>query len=235
MSIKEQREKIKHQRIIKYFIEATQEIIKKDGIENITIRKVAELAGYTSATLYNYFDNLKHVIFLANMRYLESYNNNLQACVENCENSIEIYMAVCKCFSIQAYNKPEIFGLLFFSHGNEKFEKYTTQYYELYPEQHTLTHPGFLDKMFRINNLASRSFTMLENCIQNGFIERENAKDFNDICLRFNKTILQDVKDGELEKEKALELTLKYYYQLFSFFLKPEYKHLLENYYPKLV
>lgn len=235
MDVKQKRLQLKQQRIMNYFIEAAEEIIKKDGIDSLTIRSVSDLAGYTSATLYNYFDNLSHLIFLANMHYLEEYNNNLVNCVSSCNNSIEVYMSVCKCFSLHAYSRPEIFELLFFSHGDEKFEQYTKQYYALYPEESEHKGPKFLDDMFHINNLYARSYTMLKYCVKDGYIENENAKDFNDISLRFNKSILEDVKSGILEKEEALALTLKYYYQLFGFYLKTEYKHLLEEYYPKLL
>lgn len=235
MTIKEEREKIKQLRIMKYFIEATMRIIKEEGLQAVTIRKVANLAGYTSATLYNYFDNLGHLIFLANMNYLEEYNNNLIECVSDCKNPIEVYMSVCKCFSLHAYDKPEIFELLFFSQNTEKYEEYTDQYYELYPEADNSKQPKVLDRMFHINNLHSRSFTMLKECIDAGYIKKEKAEDFNDICLRFNKTILQDVKEKALTKEEAVALTLKYYYQLFGFYLKPKYKHILEEYYPKLI
>lgn len=234
MSIKEEREKIKQKRIMKYFIEATMQLIKDEGIKAVTIRKVANLAGYTSATLYNYFDNLSHLIFLANMHYLEEYNHNLITCIDDCKNPIEIYMSVCKCFSLHAYDKPDIFELLFFSQKSEKYEEYTEQYYDLFPEEDESGQPEILDKMFHINNLHSRSFTMLKDCIEAGYIEKDKAEDFNDICLRFNKTILHDVKEGTLTKDEAVALTLKYYYQLFGFYLKPKYKHLLEDYYPKL-
>lgn len=235
MTMKKRRVEIKQQRIMKYFIEAAEEVIKNEGIEAVTIRKTADLAGYTSATLYNYFDNLSHLIFLANMHHLEEYNNKLPACIANCQNPIEIYMAICKCFSVHAYEKPEIFKLLFFSHGDDKFEKYVSQYFEIYPEIDKHKKPEFLDKMFHMNNLYSRSYTMLESCVTAGYMEEDKAKDFNDISLRFNKTILEDVKVGILNKEDALALTLKYYYQLFGFYLKPEYRYLLDNFYQKMI
>lgn len=234
MTLKARRIQIKQQRIMKYFIEATEEIIRKEGAEAVTIRKVADFAGYTSATLYNYFDNLSHLIFLANMHHLEEYNNNLITCISKCKNSIEIYMVVCKCFSVHAYDKPEIFELLFFSHGDDKFEQYVTQYYEIYPEEDDHNKPEFLDKMFHINNLYSRSYTMLENCIADGYIDEDKAKDFNDISLRFNKSILEDVRLGCLNKDEALALTLKYYYQLLGFYMKSEHRQLLDISYEKL-
>ena len=41
-----------------YFINATIELMEKEGIENLTIRKVAEQAKYNSATLYHYFSKI---------------------------------------------------------------------------------------------------------------------------------------------------------------------------------
>lgn len=235
MPEKEEREKLKQHRIMKYFIQATIKIIQEDSISAVTIRKVSNHAGYTSATLYNYFDNLSHLIFLANMTHLEDYNKKLFACISDCKNPIEIYMAVCKCFSIHAYENPEIFTHLFFSQEREKYDEYTKQYYDLYPEKQDTVYPKLLDNMFHINNLYNRSFIMLKQCIEENYIEEEKAKDFNDICLRFNKTILEDVSNGSLNKKNAVDLTLKYYYQLFSLFIKPEYRYILEEFYPKLI
>ena len=48
----------------KYFVDATAEIIEEEGLENVTIRKVADKAGYNSATIYNYFSEISHLLFL---------------------------------------------------------------------------------------------------------------------------------------------------------------------------
>lgn len=50
-------------RMWKYFVDATAEIIEEEGLENVTIRKVADKAGYNSATIYNYFSEVSHLIF----------------------------------------------------------------------------------------------------------------------------------------------------------------------------
>lgn len=46
-----------------YFIEATAAIIEEEGYDHITIRKIADKAGYNSATIYNYFSELSHLTF----------------------------------------------------------------------------------------------------------------------------------------------------------------------------
>ena len=49
---------MKRQRVMDYFINATIDIVSESGIDSVTLRSVAEKAGYNSATLYNYFENI---------------------------------------------------------------------------------------------------------------------------------------------------------------------------------
>ena len=44
------------------FIDAAFSIIETEGVENITIRKVAGIAGYNSSTIYNYFEDLDQLV-----------------------------------------------------------------------------------------------------------------------------------------------------------------------------
>ena len=230
MQEKENREKLKQYRIMRYFIDATIEIIQKEDISGVTIRKVANYAGYTSATLYNYFDNLTHLIFLANMCHLEEYNNILPECMKKAANPVELYLLICRCYTEHAYSKPEIFELLFFSQDSEKFEEYTSQYYELYPKREKNIKSQILNELFHVNNLHNRSLNLLKPCIEQGMMEEQMVIDYTDICLRFNKTILEDVKNEILNKDEATALTLKYYTQLLGFYLNPKFKHLIDDY-----
>lgn len=228
MKTAEDRAKIKQQRIVKYFIEAANEIIEDEGIGTVTIRKAAERAGYTSATLYNYFDNLQHLVFLATMNYLEEYMANVPKCIEVCNgNSIERYMAICKCFSEHSYEHPDIYELLFFTHSDEKFEEYIAQYYELFPDKVVDDWPEPLSLIYHFSSIYRRNYVMIERWIGEGFITEENGKDFNDIGLRISKSVLQDVKEGYLKKNEATDLTVKYYFQMLDYYMKPKAKPLL--------
>lgn len=68
---------IKKQRVITYFIEATEKLIKEDSIAGLSIGKIAAEAGYNSATLYNYFHDLEHLVLFASVRYLREYISTL--------------------------------------------------------------------------------------------------------------------------------------------------------------
>ena len=46
------------------FIEATKHILQEDGYDHLTIREIAQRAGYNAATLYHYFRDLDELIIL---------------------------------------------------------------------------------------------------------------------------------------------------------------------------
>lgn len=49
-------------RVKSYFLQAAKEIIQKEGVENVSVRRVADLAGYSYATIYNYFADLNGLL-----------------------------------------------------------------------------------------------------------------------------------------------------------------------------
>jgi AcrR family transcriptional regulator len=55
-------ETIKSQRVKSYFVQAAKEIILDEGVENTSVRKVADKAGYSFATLYNYFTDINELL-----------------------------------------------------------------------------------------------------------------------------------------------------------------------------
>jgi len=54
---------IQEERIKGYFIEATKRILKGEGIKSLSVRNIAKEAGYSYATLYNYFKDIKYLVF----------------------------------------------------------------------------------------------------------------------------------------------------------------------------
>jgi len=59
------KKEIQRARISKYFIDSTISLIKSDGLENVTTKKIGNHAGYSYATIYNYFENYNELICLA--------------------------------------------------------------------------------------------------------------------------------------------------------------------------
>jgi AcrR family transcriptional regulator len=53
---------IKEDRMREYFINAARDILKGEGISALNVRAVAERAGYSYATIYNYFHDVKDLV-----------------------------------------------------------------------------------------------------------------------------------------------------------------------------
>ncbi|MEW6711726.1 MAG: helix-turn-helix domain-containing protein, partial [Candidatus Riflebacteria bacterium] len=57
------RNPIQQDRIKNFFLDAAVAIIKNDGPENLSARRIAKEAGYSYATMYNYFKDIDDLIF----------------------------------------------------------------------------------------------------------------------------------------------------------------------------
>lgn len=55
---------IQEQRMRGYFIQATKDILKGEGLKGVSVRNIASQAGYSFATLYNYFRDVNELVFL---------------------------------------------------------------------------------------------------------------------------------------------------------------------------
>ncbi len=53
---------IQEERMRGYFIQAARDLIRSEGLKSISVRYVAEQAGYSYATLYNYFKDIKDLV-----------------------------------------------------------------------------------------------------------------------------------------------------------------------------
>lgn len=54
---------IQEERMKGYFLTAAKELIRAEGLEVVSTRNVAERAGYSYATLYNYFKDVRDLVF----------------------------------------------------------------------------------------------------------------------------------------------------------------------------
>jgi AcrR family transcriptional regulator len=63
--------KVQEERVRRYFIDAAKEIIRAEGIRALSVRNVAQKAGYSYATIYNYFKDLKGLMAHCIEEFLE--------------------------------------------------------------------------------------------------------------------------------------------------------------------
>ncbi len=203
------KKEIQRKRMMSYFIDAAEKIIEEEGINGITIRKVADYAGYNSATLYNYFENLDHLIFFAAMRYVKDYALALPDYIKGSKNALDRFLLIWECFCHYSYKNPEIYYAIFFARLDNDLEEYIVDYYKLFPEELGNPSEG-LSTMLLKHNIYERGDTSLSDCVTEGFIKQEDKSELNEFAFLIYESMLSKVIRGKVNYNQAVKSTMKY-------------------------
>lgn len=203
------KKEIQRKRTMIYFIDAADEILREEGIKNVTIRKVAQKAGYNSATLYNYFENLDHLIFFAAMKYIKPYALALPEYIEDTKDPVEKFRAIWECFCHYSFKDPEIYYSIFFADLNNNIDEYIVDYYKLFPEELGEDTHG-LNTMLLKSDIYDRGMSSLDDSIQEGLLPQEDAEDLNTMTTMIYKGILLDRIKGKISYEDGFEKAMRY-------------------------
>jgi len=110
----EDRQEIKKQRMKSYFLEAAKAAIKSEGADQLTVRKVADAAGYSYATIYNYFKDLNALLWETRQLMIQDLiveiKSKIKEPVENKEGIINVF----KLYMGYFFEHPEVFRFFYF-------------------------------------------------------------------------------------------------------------------------
>ena len=208
---------IKKRRVMMYFIEATQELILNEGIENLSIKKIADTAGYNTATIYNYFEDLEELILYSSIDYLKIYLKDLKSEINSNMKAIEIYETIYKVFVHHSFEKPEIFHTLFFGKYSYKLEKIIKKYYEIFPDD--ITGQTDITKSVLVEgNIHNRDLPVIKQMIKEGSILEEEAPYIMEAIVRIHQSYLENILQ-QREKISLEEHEIKFF-KIFNFLLK---------------
>lgn len=108
-----ERQNLKSQRVKAYFIQAAKEMVLAEGARNLSIRKVAERAGYAVTTLYQYFLGLDELLqetkrvmigdILADMKGEKAELNSASADIRR----------FCRVYMAYFVERPNVYELLY--------------------------------------------------------------------------------------------------------------------------
>lgn len=140
-----------------FFIQATKEMLKGEGLKSVSVRKIADRAGYSYATMYNYFKDVQELIF-----------HCVKDFQEECREMVESGTAV---------QTP----------GTGKIQAKAALYMRYFVEYPGIFELFFLEKMTDIElkqPVSSLIYTFLtrlcqpewEYCIQEGIFDRAEAE-----------------------------------------------------------
>jgi AcrR family transcriptional regulator len=201
--------------MLKYFIDATVDVIEQEGIENVTIRKVADIAGFTSSTVYNYFKELSHLIFFASMRFMKGYIEELPDYMERGSNAVETWMYSWACFCKHSFRHPKTYSAVFLNNLGTSPDQLLAHYYEIY-EQDLLGLPEEIKSYLLEHDLTKRSSQFLQQAVAEGFFQPKDVDMLAESTMLIWKGMMTDVLNQRraYTSEEAAKATLKYVYFL---------------------
>nr|WP_318616838.1 TetR/AcrR family transcriptional regulator [Sporosarcina sp. YIM B06819] len=207
--------KIQMSRMWKYFIEATVEIIDEEGIDQVTIRKVADRAGYNSATIYNYFAEVSHLLFFASMKLMKNYTEEVTMYMGKGDTPLEKYMLAWECFCKHSFQQPSIFHAVFIMDLGDQPENLIKRYYEIYPTD-LIAIPEELKPILIERSMSKRGKSILELAANEGQIDANSVDDINEITILIWQGMLTNIlnRRSDYKSEEAMHITMQYIEQI---------------------
>ena len=194
---------VERDKIISTFIGAAREIIETEGIDKLSIRRVASFTGYSSATIYLYFPNADALITLACMSYLEKYCRAIAEDMDKMQTNLDAHMHTWEVFSRFAFNSPEIFYHLFYTAHSLPLRETVDSYYKLYPHQlDDIQGPVY--EMLLGGSLEERCLKVLWPLAQERGISRKDCELMNDLSICYFRKLLERCIHEDCEVEALL-------------------------------
>lgn len=107
------KKEIQEERMKNYFVQATKEILKAEGIHAVSVRNVADRAGYSFATMYNYFKDIKELIFCCVQDFLSECEEFVRSNVKKGKTGPKKIKALMVAYTDYFVQYPGVFDLLY--------------------------------------------------------------------------------------------------------------------------
>lgn len=174
------------------FIKATQELIDTEGLDKLSIRKIAEKAGFHNSTIYLYFKDLQHLILLASLKHFAEYNHTLAEYSRQQRSPEESFFAIWEAFGKTVLQNPPIFYNFFFGKYSQNLTPIIRQYYELFPEEKE-EYSKEIESMYYGNSIQERCLQILAPLADHPTVRvtSDNMELVNSIIVSCLKDLLQ--------------------------------------------
>ena len=175
--------------------------MNSEGIEAISIRRIAREMGCSSASLYRHFENLSELLYYAELHILSGYIDRLNEAEKDWKNIWDYYVGIWDCYSREAFRHPEEYDTLFLVNDNSKLNVSIKEYYEMFPDEKRKTNDFFLE-MLETVDFMGRDFQICKKCVAEDVITYEDAILLNRMaCVLYEGYFKMVVDHGVTEEE----------------------------------
>lgn len=200
------RKELKRRRIMILFIQCAEQLLREDGINNLSIRKLADVTGYSSATLYSYFADLDELILYASFKYRREYLKRVAKEITPDMTSLEQYRRIYQIFNEYSFRDPKIYMNLYFGKHSGQIKAVMEEYYHLFPEEFVAP-TELIRNLLLQGPLIDCDKITTRRLAEDGFIKPENADKVAETLVRTQETFIYDlvVHPGKDLKEQSEE------------------------------
>lgn len=217
------RKDIQRTRIWRYFLDAATELIESEGMKSVTIRKIADRAGYTSSTAYNYFTDLSHLKFFSALRFTKGYTDELPDYMSRGENTVEKWLYAWQCFCEHSFENPHIYSVIFIDTLGGSAQAMLEKYYTIFTED-LLALPEEIQPIIMEHSFTKRSALYIQPAVEEGFIQVEDVAIISDLTFMVwsgtMNTFINQRRNWS--KEEAIRHTLYYVKEILMRYINPD-------------
>lgn len=160
----------------KKYIEAAYQLLETEPPQAVSIRKVAERAGTSSAAIYCHFKNIDELVRVASFRFMQPYTEDARLLLDRDLNPLELNLQLWERLATYSFRRGPIFENLFFGGGsNDRLAEAATMYYNEYPEE-LENMPDYLSSVLKGTTLFERNAIILNWACEEGMISPEAAE-----------------------------------------------------------
>lgn len=207
---------IQRQRMYGYFINACHELIREEGMDQLTIRKISEKAGYNSATLYNYFENLNQLVSLALLDNVKPYFYTVKTLSKMDLSTSHLFLLIWREYARYSFENPQIFTHVFESNQSTAVLQHIDTYFEYFPSEHFSWEEDVYKFVFG-RDMKKRDEFLLQPAIESGVIKAEHAIYLKDCAYAIHLGMCDRIINGYYSYNQAtLQLFMNY---IIDFFL----------------
>ena len=176
---------------IKHFIKTTQQILETEGLEKVSIRKIATLSGFHNSTIYLYFNDLEELLMFAYIVRFQKYSLALEKLSDKDADAYENFYAIWEYFAESSFQYPCVFHNFFFGKYGDELTTFLNIYYDLFPEEKK-KHSVEIESMYLGRNYTERCMKILQPLIDDPRTSstKDNIEVINDISVCFCKDLL---------------------------------------------
>lgn len=173
-ALQENKRLLKRRRVMRYFIDAAKGIIDSEGLGALTIRKVADVSGYNSATLYNYFDDLAQLVAFACIDATSGWREAIAAIYREPGDALDQYLRAWRQFCDHSLAHTGCYAHLYIDNEDGVYAQFAN-YYDVFGEEYDRDVP-FLREVYCQGSQLGQERAFIAPVVAAGYIQAGDAE-----------------------------------------------------------